>query len=187
MQSVLHRDIRWPIKDHLRDAIGILEAWYRAGCVAEALPVECRDERWSWAAAPGDMLRRLAIDEKRPGAVLGFPGPPGVLALRWLFDQARLGFTSWDQVELTDRTFSKLTAAAGVLGASRVLFDPGPWPTVDAVYARATRTIREFGVAWVAIFERSVSDGLPLSLAPRPWGWLEEVGFGEDQLLIVEA
>jgi hypothetical protein len=187
MQSVLHRDIHWPIKDHLRDAIRILEVWHDAGYAVEALPVECQDERWSWAAAPGDTLRRLAIEQKRPGAVLGFPGSPGALALRWLFEQAGLGFTSWDELELTDRAFAKLTAAAGVLGASRVLFDPGPWPTADAVYARARRTIREFGVAWVAIFEQSVSDGLPLSLAPRPWGWLEEVGFEESQLLIVES
>ena len=173
MQTSLANSIRWPIKDHLRDAIDLLETWHNSGGRPDALPLECRDERWASASVPCTLLTRLALEQELSTAVLGFPGSPGMLALRWLLETARLGQVSWKNLKLTDPEFARLIAAAGRLGETQVVFDPGPWASVEELYARATWTVREFGVARIAFWEWALSTGLPLSIAPQPWGWFD--------------
>ena len=47
VQTSLAHSIRWPIKDHLRDAIDLLETRHISGGRLDPLPLECRDERWA--------------------------------------------------------------------------------------------------------------------------------------------
>ena len=186
MQSISDNLVQWPIKGHLRRAVDMLEARYVLGGLIDAPREACRSDGQPAGSVVCSVLRSWSMKQELPTAVLGFPENPGVIALRWLLEEAGLGEVCWERFPWTEETFSQIHTAVKCLAKTRVVVDSGPSPTVEAFYARALRFVREFGVARILAWERVVPGGLPLSTAPRPWGWLEEAGFEESHFFILQ-
>jgi len=103
----------------------------------------------------------------------------------WCLAEAGLGGVPWEEFRWTEETFDRLQAAVRRLAVAPVVILPGRYATRGGFYSAMNRAIYEFGVVRVVAWDRAVVGGLPLSLAPHPWGWKEAAGLGEDGLLVL--
>lgn len=170
---------------HLREAVDILESWYRADSHVDTLPSACHGRRWRRAMQVAAVLRHWTLERDLPTAVLGFRERPAIITLCWWLAEAGFRDVPWKKFEWTESTFGSLQASANRLAMTSVVILPGRYASADTFASAVRRAICEFGVARIVAWDKAVVGGLPLSLAPRPWRWSEQMGFREHHLLVL--